>query len=238
MELNLSMEGTMEDGQYQTNNKGYIRQVKQYNRLLRKLLVDDFSKEALDKMFKETLEEFKYILPTIPCVGQKENPHTQRLVIAAYFLILYKAMKEQGVTPVEMGKIIYDVTIMKVSRKPKILRWAKRKSFFSEKNVDTLQKLGIESKNNGSNEDFVFDVKIKNEGELCVTYRCCPIIKYYMENGGEELAPYVCTLDIAIGKVLGTGVKVSKTIGWGDNYCDFSYKEGREVNHYDFNKVG
>lgn len=232
------MEGTVEDGQYQTNNKGYIRQVKHYNKLLRKILVDDFSKDVLDKIFKDTLEEFKYVLPTIPCVGQEENPHMPKIVVAAYFLTLYKFMKEQGVTPVEMGKIIYDVTIMNVSRTPRILRWAKRKSFFSEKNVDILQKLGMESKKNRNHEDFIFDVKIKNEGELCVTYRCCPIIKYYMENGGEELAPYVCALDIAIGKALGTGVKVSKTIGWGNNYCDFSYKEGREVNHYDFNKVG
>ncbi|WP_294357743.1 L-2-amino-thiazoline-4-carboxylic acid hydrolase [uncultured Clostridium sp.] len=238
MELNLSMEGTVEDGQYQPKNKWYIRQVKQYNRLLRKLLVDDFSREALDKIFKDTLEEFKYILPTIPCVDQKENPNTQKLVIAAYFLTLYKFMKEQGVTPVEMGKIVYDVTVMKITRIPKILRWAKRKNFFSEKNIEILQKLGIYSKSSRNNDEFVFDVKIKDEGELCVTYRCCPIIKYYMENGGEELAPYVCTLDIAIGKVLGTGVKVSKTIGWGNSYCDFSYKEGREVNHYDFNKVG
>lgn len=232
------MEGAVEDGQYQTNSKCYIRQIKCYNRLLRKILIDDFSKDVLDNIFEKALEKFKYELPVIPYAKQEENPHMQKMIIAVYFLELYKVMKEQGITPVEMGKIIYDVTIMKVSRKPKIVRWLKRKNFFSEKNVDTLQKLGIESKNNGNDNNFVFDVKFKGEGELCVTYRSCPIIKYYMENGGEELAPYICTLDIAIGKVLETGVKVNKTIGWGNNYCDFSYKEGREVNHYDFNKVG
>jgi len=75
---------------------------------------DDFANIILI----EAREQHEALISAIPYIGGHENPMTRHLVRSTTSLALYKAMKAQGKTAEEAGKIIYDAVVERASHLP------------------------------------------------------------------------------------------------------------------------
>jgi hypothetical protein len=63
-----------------------------------------------------------------------------------------------------------------------------------------------------------------------MNFHQCAIHKFYLENGGEELAPYICLQDFAFyHPYKKIGFRRSQTLAGGGNYCDFRFKKGEST---------
>jgi len=71
---------------------------------------------------------------------------------------------------------------------------------------------------------------VEGDGEnydYAVYYSECAVLKFFRKMDAEEYMPYICVLDFTSSKVLGTGLRRTKTLNLGGDCCDFEFKKNR-----------
>jgi len=190
-----------------------------------------FSEGKAEQITKKASAQFRNIVLTLPDVGGKQNDDTQYLIIGAWYLAYYRPMKELNMNAEDVGRMIYELNRIDLKHMPQRHALQQGNEKFSLE-TETKMKAWTEStqlreypgnwvaefvKGNGDDFDFGYN------------YTECALCKFYHSQGTPELAPFVCLNDFIRSRRLNTGLHRTKTLGQGDDICNFRYKHGRTV---------
>jgi hypothetical protein len=192
-------------------------------------LTEYYGEDFAMKVRADTYDEFEKILSETPVFPGRMNIFNMVIGLNAKIVSFHKAMRANGKTVAETGRILFEVAEHDHNAIPKPVRWITRKFMFSPlflmlirssaKNVrDHPEGWKIDyQKGDGTVSDWHFDCKE------------CGVIKYFKRHDVEELGQYCNYVDYIQSKVFGLGLQNPMNIGQGDNNCTEYFKQGRET---------
>ncbi len=183
---------------------------------------DDFANTIL----KEAREQHEALIPEIPYIGGHENPMTRHLVRSTTSLALYQAMRAQGKTAEEAGKIVYDAVVERVSHLPV----SPAKALSPEDTVSKREQ-ARKSQERRYPGDWVWEF-VEGDGvefDYGYDFLECGTQKLYHAQGADEFLPFYCFLDFVTSNTSGWGLARTTTLAEGYEKCDFRFKRGAKM---------
>lgn len=97
-------------------------------------------------------------------------------------------------------------------------------SYLSPSKTKGRLKNAAESHRLQGENNWVFDI-VEPDGtfDFGLDYTACGICRLCADEGHPELMPYLCRLDYPMAEMMGLRLTRTKTIGGGDDRCDFRY---------------
>ncbi len=166
---------------------------------------------------KRSNKEYRAIIERTEGVGgTKNNPLEIILIFIAFPIALYKCSE---------GRIdddTFEAMIISVSES-KIMKWmSKSVNEFSDKTITTYRKSAEMSQHREYKNDWVSEFEYKEGSEEYFnTYRECGICKITEQEGVFHIAKHFCKMDYPMFKHKGLVLDRTKTIAYGDDYCNF-----------------
>lgn len=199
-----------------------------YNRMgraVRMRLLDRYHAKLIWGVIAETRQELATLIPKIPYIGEK-NIWQSNLDTCTMNLALYRTLMRQGFELREAVKILYDISEAFLQSFPMPLRWAYRWYTFSPFYRRYLRLEAARSQKKQYPGDWVFTYIDGNDSafDFGVDISECAIVKLYRAHGCEEFVPYLCKLDLAMGKIFGLGFSRSSTLAEGGAICNCRWK--------------
>jgi hypothetical protein len=193
----------------------------EHARAWKPLITNRFGNEWAGAIAEYASQYLEALIPEIPYIGGDKNPLTRHLIRSTTSLALYKAMKVQGVSASEAGKILYDVVMERVNRLPLIqpttlekfeetkrqARWSQARRYPGDWVWEFVEGNGIEF-------DYGYD------------FIECGTQKLYHVHNADEFLPYYCYLDFVTYRIDGWGFTRTMTLAEGYDKCDFRFKQG------------
>lgn len=224
---------TNEDGKYYLSQRNdLLKEFLQFNAGAQTCLISRYGPEAAQSIAQEAEKKFRNLIPYIPFVGGAENPNTPFLIQAGWHIAFYKAMQAHGKTALAAGKITYNLVEADWARVPPDEGRRRGALMFCgqelEKRRDycrgTQQRrypgdwLATFIPGDGQTFDFGYD------------YYECGALKFFQSQGAAAMTPFFCIADFPRSRALGTGLVRTRTLAFGDDRCNFRYRQGRPVN--------
>lgn len=171
---------------------------------------------------KAVKAEYKRIVENQPDVGGTKNNLIMGLYLAAYFMAVYKA------APEKMSDETFGAFIDSICASDTFVRMNRGRNFFTEKNILTRNRLQSDPifTNNPENWQYSFSYDM-SVPECTITYTKCAICSMARREGCFHLMPHLCKTDFAQQKLMGNTLIRTKTIGNGDDICDFHIIGGK-----------
>lgn len=169
-------------------------------------------------------KEYKLIIKRQPDIGGNKNNLIMGVYTAAYFISVYKNNINK------MNEEIFDGFVKHVCASSLFKKLNEGKDFFAKKNIETRNKLQNDEQFNSYSEnwkyDFTYDLNVP---ECKITYTRCAICEMAKREKTFHLMKYLCWTDYAQQELMGNKLIRTKTIGNGDDICDFHIigKKGR-----------
>lgn len=161
-------------------------------------------------------KEYKAIIARQPEIGGNKNNLIMGLYTAAYLAAVYK------VAPERVSEELFDGLVKAVCASDIFVRLNKGREFFTEKNMNTRNRLQSNPEFNSYPENwkytFSYDMRVP---ECTITYTRCAICEMARREDCFHLMKYLCTTDFAQQDLMGNTLIRTKTIGNGDEICDF-----------------
>ena len=198
-------------------------------RKIRNIGVRRYGDEFTDAVAVEARQEYESLIPQLPYIGGRRNPHTQLIIAAAMFLALYKPLKAHGKPVEEIGAFTYEAVEAFYSSFPRFLLRLYGRLYFTRYTLYRTQKLALESQKRQYPGAWV-STFIEGDGEEFdwgVDYAECGICKFFHAQGADEFVPYMCQLDFIVSHWLEWGLARTTTIAQGAEKCDFRFKRSR-----------
>ena len=171
---------------------------------------------------KKQMREYKAMAARTPGVGSmKENMFAPVMYLACFGFSYYKADPEHITTDVFGGMIdaICKSDLMK--------RVYEGKDCFDQTEIDKYVRGSERSKKREYPMDGVFDFSYDlSVPEYFVTHRECGVCKIARQEGLMFLMPYLCEMDYPTIEYKGGKLIRTKTLGAGDDCCDFHVVKG------------
>lgn len=168
--------------------------------------------------------EYKRIIARQPELGGSKNNLIMGLYLAAYFMAVYKA------APEKMTDEIFSEFIDSICASEIFVRMNRGRSFFTDKNISTRNALQYDPIFTDNPENwqysFSYDMSVP---ECTITYTKCAICSMALREGCFHLMPHLCKTDVAQQKLMGNTLIRTKTLGNGDEVCDFHIIGGRKA---------
>ena len=186
-------------------------------------LVDRFGGEAAAVMRTEMLEEYRRVIPEVPDIGGRRNIYSGDLAASAWFLAVYRVVSRHGGSLETTGELIHQMVRLEIGRVPQAIRPLMRRYRFSRLRRRKLERAARRSQTRRYPGDWVFEV-VDGEGEpfdFGIDMTECGIVKFFHDQGVDELVPYLCELDYTMAEAIGIGLRRTKTLAWGCDRCDF-----------------
>ena len=144
------------------------------------------------------------------------------LYLAAYLMAVYKTAPEKITDEVFEGLVDAIVTC------DRFVKMNKGREFFTEKNIQTRNRFQSDPEFNSYPENwkytFTYDLSVP---ECTITYTRCAICEMARRERCFHLMKYLCTTDFAQQDLMGNTLIRTKTIGNGDEICDFHIVGGK-----------
>jgi hypothetical protein len=218
-------------GFYVKNKVKLMEFFKQVNQGCFLYLSSRFNPELARQVTTRAPQVLERLLPEMPNIGGEKNMMTPFLTYAAWYVAFYRAMKSQGLSATDTGRMMYDLVVMKLgmeSRQEALAQgaaqftpdyYAKMKKWcdWSQKRTYPADWVGRFIEGRGSDFDYGLD------------FTQCGAVLLFQKQKITEVAPYFCLIDFPRSAHLGTGLVRTKTIALGQGVCDFRYKKGRPV---------
>jgi len=188
---------------------------------LRPLLATQYGDEFSGAVLRQARERLETLIPDIPYIGGDENPMTRHLIRSTTSLVFYQAMKANGKTAEETGKIIYDAVVERVRHLPPAA--SPRPEEMAEKKEEARQ-----SQARRYPGDWVWEF-IEGDGlefDYGYDFTECGTQKLYHAQAADEFLPFYCFLDFATYRTPGWGFARTMTLAEGHARCDFRFKRG------------
>ncbi|MHB8105312.1 MAG: L-2-amino-thiazoline-4-carboxylic acid hydrolase [Dehalococcoidales bacterium] len=178
------------------------------------------------KIIQTAYQHFENLIPQIPYIGGDENNLTKNLIDSVRYLALYQAMKNQGYAVEEIGEIIYEGYLKKISGPQPPIPPAARLT--PEQLIEQRQQGAAKSQERRYPGDYVFEFVVGNGKKFDYGYDFteCASLKLYHAQDADELLPYYCYLDFVAGQVRGFGFTRTKTLIEGHGKCNHRFKVG------------
>jgi hypothetical protein len=216
---------------YLAHRQELLKAFRETNAGAREYLAAKYGDHLAKDVCRKAANRFEVLLPNLPEVGGAKNRVIQDIPIAGWYAAFYGPMQDHGKSAAEVGRMIYDLNQVELSRIPKDRARAQGASRFTPEYVAKLRDFCSWTQNreypgnwvalfvpgDGQNFDYGYD------------YTECALVKYLRAQGALEVAPYVCLNDFIQSRAYGTGLHRTKTIAQGDEICNFRYKKGRSV---------
>ena len=187
-------------------------------------LVRFYGHEFTEAVQKETRQQYEELLPILPYIGGDENElYTHQIIRSATYLILFLVMKDQGKTPQEVGKIIYDEAAKIVRSLPQV----PRPELTPEIRVEKIE-LARKSQERRYPDDWVWEY-VEGDGvefDYGTDYIECGAQKLYRAHDASEFLPYFCYLDFLMARTTGWGFTRTETLAEGYSRCNSRMKKG------------
>ena len=185
------------------------------------LLAGRYGDEFAGIVLRQARERLETLIPDIPYIGGDENPMTRHLIRSTTSLVLYQAMKANGRTAEEIGKMIYDAVVERVrhlppSASPSLEEMAEKKE---EARLSQAHRYP---------GDWVWEF-VEGDGvefDYGYDFTECGAQKLYHAQGADEFLPFYCFLDFATYRTPGWGLARTMTLAEGHARCDFRFKRG------------
>lgn len=178
--------------------------------------VPGISKRAVKKEYRE-------IIRRQPEIGGKKNNLIAGLYTAAWMMAVYRT------DPVRVTEEVFDGMVKAVCASDIFVKMNKGRNFFTEKNIGTRNRLQSDPEFNSYPENwkytFTYDMSVP---ECKITYTRCAICETARRENCFHLMKYLCTTDFAQQELMGNTLIRTKTIGNGDDICDFHIIGGRQ----------
>lgn len=205
-------------------------------RRLRPYLAAAYGDDLADEIVTASRPEFEAILPELPYVGGYENLFMPIVIASGGMLAIYRAMHRHGKTAEEMFVIFCQLGTEALDRMPGLAtRLMGRLMLGKYGGKWVLSRLAARSQKRRYPGDWVFTV-IEGDGkefDWGVEYTECAVVKFWQDQGAEELLPYCNFGDILMSRAWGMGMEVS-TPGEGCETCVARFKRGRETQMRDW----
>jgi hypothetical protein len=192
----------------------------------RLVLARRYGRDVADFLLQEARAEFIALLPQLPYIGGDENQLTASLVESAQCLALYKAMKKQGKSAAEIGKVLYDAEVASI----KEIRSIVPASVTREQLMDRRRKRAERSQERRYTGDYVYEFIAGDGVEFDYGYDFseCAAHKLYHAQQADEFTPFYCYLDFPKSTM---GLRRTLTLSEGEVKCNHRFKEGRKSEH-------
>ena len=166
---------------------------------------------------KKQMKEYKDMVSRTPSVGSaKENMFAPVMVLACFGFSYYKA------DPKRITTDVFDGMIDAICQSDRMKRFYKGKNCFDPKEIDKYVRGSERSKKREYPMDWVFDFSYDlSVPEYYVTHRECGVCKIAQREGLMFLMPHMCVMDYPTIEYKGGKLFRTKTLGAGDDCCDF-----------------
>lgn len=192
-------------------------------------LTERFGEEQAAFMRAEFLEEYRRLVPGIPYIGGRSNPHTMGLKGAAQGLAVHRVVLRHGGTVEDTGWLFHHWQRAELERIPKVIRlWLGRHRMLLGQSPRQFRKSVLRTQERRYPDDTV-GVWVDCDGESFdygVDVTECAPLKYLNAHGAAELLPYICELDYVLAEMMGYEIRRTKTLAWGCDRCDHRWVAG------------
>jgi predicted RNase H-like HicB family nuclease/uncharacterized damage-inducible protein DinB len=190
------------------------------------VLLFQYGQDTADGLLREARAEFIALLPQLPYIGGDENQLTASLVESAQYLALYKAMKKQGKSAAETGKVLYDAEVARIEEPRAVVPV----SVTREQLMDRRRRRAERSQERRYPGDYVYELIAGDGVEFDYGYDFseCAAHKLYHAQQADEFTPFYCYLDFPKSTM---GLRRTMTLSEGDTRCNHRFKEGRKSEH-------
>ncbi len=196
-----------------------------FNESFRRQLTVSLGKKTALKILYEGKRNYREIVKRSPSIGGWKNPLNVNVLGVAYVVAIYKAAN--GKLSAELiGKVF--LNSFKQTDVLKLFYKFMSKKIFTRQWQDKRNILAVESQKKLYTADFVYKfVYGKTINEYGINYRECGICKLLKQENCSELAPQMCKPDYVTANLMGSELTRTKTIGNGDELCDFWFRKLR-----------
>jgi SAM-dependent methyltransferase len=172
--------------------------------------------------------EYARIIPQLPYIGGKQNPHTFNLVGAAWFLALHRSMQTHGRSLAETGELCAEMYAAWLDAYPTWLLRLRGWYTFTLLGQRQIARRAQESQARLYAGDWVFATVPPDHGfGRGVDFSECGILKFLEAQGATDLMPYLCPLDFIMSERMSLGLVRTATLAGGAPYCNFRFRRGR-----------
>ena len=207
------------------SEKKMVRLFNRTDRHWKKVLRNNFGEEDSADIIDRARAEFLLIASRLPDIGGKSNPLAFNIIESAVMLAYYKILKARNKTVEEIGTITHDVVRERIASYPSFmlrLRGAYMTSRFYQKK---RKKQAITSQRKEYAENWVFSF-LEGDGKTFhygIDFTECSICKFFEAQGAQEFTPYMCEIDYITFGAFGINLHRTKTLGGGDDRCNFRF---------------
>ncbi|MBR0420944.1 MAG: L-2-amino-thiazoline-4-carboxylic acid hydrolase [Erysipelotrichaceae bacterium] len=173
--------------------------------------------------------EYRQMINRTPSIGSvKDNMFTPVVYLACYGFTYYKS------DPEKITMDVFDGMIEAICKSETMKKFYKGKNCFDRKEIDKYVKGSIRSKKREYPNDWVFDFSYDlSIPEYYVTHHECGVCKIAQAEDLMFLMPHICVMDYPTIEYKGGKLIRTKTLGNGDECCDFHVVKKEEVSGSD-----
>lgn len=183
-----------------------------------------------DAYQKRVRQTYKDIVKRTPSVGpMKENMFVITMYAGAYLIAIYKEGKDF------INEEILKGLIKEVSYSPLMRKAKEGKSAFTQKVIENRTRQSKWSRDHieeyPMNWYYYFE-NVEGKEEYYITHKQCGICKLTKQENCEEITKYLCAMDYYTFELQGAVLDRTKTLGYGDEECNFhvmSQERAKEI---------
>ena len=168
---------------------------------------------------RQVLAEYKAIVVRTPSIGpMSKNMFVVTMYAGAFFIALYKAERER-MTPEVLQGLIREVSYCSLMRKAK-----EGKSAFTNAEVKARTEQAAWSREHIDEYPmnwYWFFEAVPGKEEYYITHKQCGICKLCAQEGCADITRYLCAMDYYTFEMQGAVLDRTKTLGYGDDECNF-----------------
>ena len=190
-----------------------------------------FAKTAFDYIAKEmpqidmrfyrkrVLAEYRAIVERTPGIGRmKDNMFVMTMYAAAFLIALYK-MADGKMNAEQLKGLVRAEAFC-----PLMVKAKQGKSAFTEKEIAARTRQSQWSRDHIQQHPmnwFYYFEAVPGKEEYFITHKQCGICKLTKQEHCEEITRYLCMMDYYTFEMQGAVLDRTKTLGYGDDECNF-----------------
>jgi hypothetical protein len=214
---------------YVSRRERLLRGFDRLARRLRPKLERRYGGAFAQDVLADARRELDLIIPRIPYIGGRRNAFTPVMIVNGWMLALHRAMKARGKSAEDVVRVCAEVSDDFFRSFPGFLLRSIGRLAFLPPVRRFFEKQARRSQERRYPGDFVYEVRVSDDGEFSLVFEVCAVNKFYDAEDVRELKPYCNFVDVTYSRLMNMGVDARETIGLGCEKCSLRYKHGRET---------